>query len=169
MFLIFVAAVFPIHVWVIFNGLRAVPSWLKSLSLWDLAGALGYMQFSALIESIFVVAGLVLFAIILPEKIFRKRFVSQGTVLILLGAIWALLMHYKGDDWDLWTKMGLLKSLGFLVVLIILASIFVAISEKAGKTITTIVKRLTPLAMFYIVMDLLGLLIIIVRNLGLTS
>jgi hypothetical protein len=65
--------------------------------------------------------------------------------------------------------MGLLKSLGFLVVLIILASIFVAISEKAGKTMTTIVKRLTPLAMFYIVMDLLGLLIIIVRNFGLTS
>ena len=40
--LAFGAIAFPIHVWAIINILIIFPAWLLRLSLWELAGAVGY-------------------------------------------------------------------------------------------------------------------------------
>jgi hypothetical protein len=154
----------PINIWAMIAVLRVVPSWILSMSIWEMIGVMAYPLAFALIESLFIFAILWILAVILPSSVYRARFVSQSTIIALLAATWGIIMQLWGQQLRLWTAN---RFVGIIIlgVLIIVLSFLNAHSEKSQKTLTMIAERLTILGIFYFIIDIFFLIIVIVNNL----
>lgn len=162
--LLFGACVFPVQVWSIVNVLREVPAWVLRLSLWDLIGVIAYTQAFALLESAIIFLVLILLGAILPGRLFRDRFVAQGSMAVFLTSAWAVAAHYSDDAIRLWSaKMFLL---GFAVYLASVAVFYGLIHrhDRLAEAIRSLVERLLVLSLLYVSIDVLSLLIVAFRN-----
>jgi hypothetical protein len=158
-----VACVFLVQVWSIVAVLRAVPAWILYMNIGELIGTFAYTQAFALIESLLVLAGLLLLAFILPGKLFRDRFVAQGSLAVFLTAIWAIISHVYGQDLGIWANRRFLIWAALLIFVIVVASGFVYRFKGLQHGLETIVERLTVLSTLYMVVDVLSILIVLFR------
>jgi hypothetical protein len=72
------------------------------MTIWEILGSVAYTQLAVFIERVIIVLGLVVLAILLPGKIFRERFVSQGAVMALAIVIRLIFTHLQGDEIKIW-------------------------------------------------------------------
>lgn len=128
-------------------------------------GVMAYPLSFALLESILVLAGLLIVAVFLPSKLYRNWFVSQSTVIIFLVSVWAVFLQIYGQDWGMWSYRGLLIGLLPLVMMIILLAILNARFNKLQKTIEALAERMVVLGFLYVIIDIVFLLVLIIRNL----
>lgn len=128
-------------------------------------GVMAYPLSFALLESILVLAGLLIVAVTLPSKLYRNWFVSQSTVIIFLVSVWAVFLQIYGQDWGMWSYRGLLIGLLPLVMMIILLAILNARFNKLQKTIEALAERMVVLGFLYVIIDIVFLLVLIIRNL----
>jgi len=135
------------------------------MSVWDMIGVMAYPLSFALLESILVLAGLLIVAVTLPSKLYRNWFVSQSTVIIFLVSVWAVFLQIYGQDWGMWSYRGLLIGLLPLVMMIILLAILNARFNKLQKTIEALAERMIVLGFLYVIIDIVFLLVLIIRNL----
>lgn len=164
LFQAYAVCVFLIQIWSIYNVLRAVPSWALAMDTWTLVGTIAYTQAFALIESLIILALLVLLAFVLPGKVYRDRFVAQSSVVLILAAAGAILAHFKGAELGIWSARGFLVWLLILLVLIGLASLILARFNGLRDGIESLAERIQVLATVYIVIGILSVLVVIIRN-----
>jgi len=85
-----------IYGWTIIRFFWKMPSWLLFMSVWDLLSALSFTLSANLIESLLVLAGVLLLSLVLPGKWFRISFIASGslTSALSLGYLMLVADHY---------------------------------------------------------------------------
>jgi hypothetical protein len=166
-FRLFLIGAFPVHVWAIVNLLHTFPSLLQEMNALQMISILAYVLTFALFESLFVFALLFLVTWFFPPQISSSTLVSVSAVLIFFASLAVTLVHlygiwkitaFKFDSWViLWAAAGVLAS-GLVIFL-------VAKKPKVEKPILSIVERLSLLSILYVSLDVLGVVIVLFRNL----
>jgi len=161
----FGAIAFPIHVWAIINILAIFPAWLLRLTIWELAGAISYPLVDALLESSILWIGLVLLSYMLPKKWLADKFVALSSVLVWVLAAWAVLVQFIYGLILQWGPQQVLPGLLLVAISFGLVYWLVKRHEKLESFIKRLTQGLAVLTYFYLIFDLLGLVVIIIRNL----
>jgi hypothetical protein len=156
---------FPIHVWAIVIILITFPSWLLRLSMGELVGAISYPLVDALLESSILLLGFVLLAFILPSKWLADKFVALSSALAWLLAAWAVLVQFIYVRIVQWGPEKMIP--GSLLVVFSFGLVYWLVQryDQLGNLIKRLVQGLMVLAYLYLIFDMLGLVVVIVRNL----
>jgi hypothetical protein len=154
-----------VHVWAIINILIVFPAWLLRLSIWELAGAIGYPLVEALLESTILWTGLVVVSFVLPKKWLAEKFVALSSVLVWLLALWAVLVQFIFVSIVQWGWQQLLPGLFLMVLSFGLVYWFVRRYGRLEGWIKMLVQGFAVLTYIYVIFDLLGLVVVILRNL----
>jgi len=159
----FVICVIATHSWSIINLFRDVASWSLSLSVWDLLGSVSYTLISILFEALVVfLILLLLIGVLLPKKWLGNRSITISTVIILESTILAIVFKpYIAIGFS----MGTFQLLSLLVIALLLIAILLIRNKRIESIINRIVEPLTTLAFVYVFIDLIGLIIVLIRNL----
>jgi hypothetical protein len=161
----FGAIAFPIHVWAIVNTLVIIPAWLLRLSLWELAGAIGYPLVFALLETCVLWIGFVFLAYLLPGKWLANKFVALSSLLVWLMAIWAALLQFIFGRILLWGLVTVIFGSLLIVFSLGLGYWLVQRFARLESGIKRVTQRLSVLTFVYLLFDLLGLVVVVLRNL----
>lgn len=148
-----------------------MPSIQLEMGTWRILGVASYVLVFALLESLFVFALIFLVSILLPEKIFGITFVYVGSLFIFAATIPFLFIHLY-SQWGiksmsfgywiaLWTLIG--------IALFVFALYWLNRSLKFQAILQSVIESLAVLSLFYISLDVLGLFLIILRNIVVTS
>lgn len=157
---ILAAVAVPIHLWVLLLLAASLPQWLLRLTPVQLIGSISYSLAFALLETLIVFAVVVALLFILPRRLVGSEPIPLAAVavsLTLLLMVWIILTPFA-------QQARLLA--GFAVYLVLLAAgvILLRRNPKLARWIAAIVDRLIPLALLYIFLDILGVIVVIVRN-----
>jgi hypothetical protein len=160
----YLAGLFPIQAWALYNSLREAPAWSLKFSLWDLIGVFSYIEAFVLLESIVIFLPLVVLAALLPARWLRSTFVASCTAIVYVSAGWFILAHihdFTVRDWSL--RQLLPWFLAFLfsqgVILILIRN-----SRRLESLIVSVVDRVAVLSILYLSVSLTGIFIVLIRN-----
>ena len=158
----YLACLFPIQVWSIYNSLREVPAWLRQMSLWDVIGVVSYPQVFVLFESVVIFLPLVLLSALLPAGWFRDKFVARSAGIVYLSVVWFILAHINDLTLRYW-GLGQFPIGLFLFSQILFFSL-IHYSHKLQSIIVSLVNRIAVLSIVYLFIDLISVLIVVIRN-----
>jgi hypothetical protein len=161
---VYLACLFPIQVWSIYNLLREVPAWLRQMSLWDVIGVVSYPQMFVLFESVVIFLPLVLLSALLPAGWFRDKFVALATGIVYLSVVWFILAHIYDLTLRYWGLGQLLPWIGLFLFSQILFFFLIHSSHKLQSIIVSWVNRVAVLSIVYLLIDLISVLIVVIRN-----
>lgn len=133
------------------------------MTLWEMIGVIAYPLAFALFESLLLLIGLLIAAIVLPGGIYRKWFVSQSTLIVFFAVIWAILIQIYGQEWGMWSKRGIITLLP-LFLTIGVSALLNARFKRLQKAAEALAERLVILGITYIVVDLFLLFVLLSRN-----
>jgi hypothetical protein len=175
---LFLMCAFPLHLWTLILVFRDM-SWVaERTNAWDAIGVASYGMIFAFVESVVIFFVLALLGLITPKQWESDRRITFLAFLILITSIWAMISQLL----FLWNVSLPAPAIEFLrharhpvrivyaVCLMVVTPtvLFPAYLFLRSKNIVTamqgLMERLSLLAMFYLIFDLLGLIIIIVRN-----
>lgn len=176
---LFLMAAFPTHVWTLVLVMRDF-SWVSQrTNIWDAFGVSAYGLLIALAESLFVLGVILVLNILVPPQWEEKRRIALLFVIILLAALWSI-----GDQLCFMLGIPFPAPLVDLVAGIshpvrvlyafyfLLATLSVALpvwwvsrSKKVQAVVQAAIERLSPLSAFYLLFDVVALVIVVVRNL----
>lgn len=162
---LFTVCAFPVQIWAVLVMLQELPVFLLRLTVWDVIGIITYLEAYALLETILLWLVLVLMALVLPGWLFRTRLVAQGTLIILLSSVWAVVLHFRLNAfWDLTSPLRTAWIVTYLVSLF-LAVYFLHQSQKIEGWLVAFANRVELLATFYLGLGVVGSVVVILRNL----
>ena len=145
----------------------------------EIIGIFSYVMSFALLESLIVISVLILLAFLLPRKWFLDYFTSQGFALVSLTVIWFIMAHFwiwrrmgasSGDDTagiqldSFITQISVFLWLVTFILALIGFSIAIHRSSRLEGILENVMDRLTVPSTLFIVIDLLGIFIILMRN-----
>lgn len=179
LFQLFMLCVFPIHAWALLMGFRDFGWVAARTSVWDGLGLLSYSLTFALVESLGIFLILVILGFLIPHRLEAdKRLTFLGTAFLVV-AIWAIggqvysWMRYPLPTWyaDLlirthhpfryfWITVFSLAILSAGVPLLLLAK-----QNKFNTMMIEFFDRISTISSLYIFFDLVGIVIIVIRNL----
>ncbi len=169
---------FPLHAWTLIQAFRDI-SWLTDrTNAWDAVGVVGYGLVFAFIESLLLFVVVTLLGYLVSDSWDPDRRVALMSVLALIAAVWAMLeqlFFLIGVGFPGWFIMFLVRNshpariflllLGGVVGISVLGpALLVLRSERAYRFVRGMIDRLSLLTMFYLFLDLVGLVLVIVRN-----
>jgi len=177
---LFTAIAFPLHIWAIVLILMDI-SWIaERTNYWDAIGVASYGLMFALFESLLFFGILVLIGFIFPKSWNESKRITLLGSLILLTTIWAMLgqlyflleislpvgiiQFLASQAHPLWILYATLLIL--VAPTVMLVAYFAAYSEKFQRAFLTLIDRLSPLMGLYLFLDVVGIVIVIIRNLG---
>jgi hypothetical protein len=159
---------FPIYVWAILNFLRDVPNLLLKLNTWAVVSVLAYVLVFALLESLVVFIIFLVLSILLPAGWLRQQLVVRATIINICTALWSMVAHFLIDTTDIDLSLSFFIPFGFGVILyglVLGGLLFLAHRrQRISALITAFAERLVVLSYLYMFLGVLGLLIIILRN-----
>ncbi len=157
---VIVAMIYP---WSLLRFFWRLSSWLYFSTVGEIAVIFTYMMVVNLIETILVLLAPVLMSILLPQKWFYDKFITKGSLLILLGL--GYLMYFDNHlsfaapfplDLVYWTPA---------IAAAILALVFLlGWIGFLGKILNELANRLTIFLYISIPVSLISLLVVLVRN-----
>ena len=169
---------FPIHVWAIligFYNFQAVAE--RAANLLEGLGYLSYVMLTALVESLLLFGFLYLLNFLLPKEYGGAKRVVQlgwlGTAFSLWMILRQLFNFYGGGTAEFVTGLGrpflvTILGLALLLVVIVLSIgwplLNVHRSPRAEERLRKFFERLIPLSVLYLVLDGIGLLVVLARN-----
>ena len=159
---VYLACLFPIQIWAIYNLLREVPAWLHQMSVWDVIGVVSYPQVFVLIESVVICLPLVFLSTVLPARWFRDKFVALASGIIYLSVAWFILAHINDRTLRYW-RLGQFP-IGLFVLSQMLFFFLIHYSRKLQSIIVSCVNRVAVLSIVYLMTGLISVLIIVIRN-----
>jgi hypothetical protein len=160
----YLACLFPIQLWSLFNLLHEVPAWWLQLNAWDLMGVISYVQMFVLFESIIIFLPLVLLSAILPPEWFSDKFVAHSAGIVFLATIWFIFAHVNDPTLRSWGYRQYLPWIGLFFFSQILLFFSVHCSQKFESIIVSFVDRLVLVSVVYLFIDLVSVLIVVLRN-----
>jgi hypothetical protein len=177
---LFLTCAFPLHFWTLILVFRDV-SWLtERTNAWDAIGVASYGMIFAFAESVVVFFVVVLLGFLTPRQWEPDRRIAFLGLLILITSIWGLI----GQLLFLWNIFLPAQAVQFLrssshplriiyvvCLMVITPTVLLPVytflrSNKALMFMQNLMERLALLATFYLFFDMLGLIIVIFRNLG---
>jgi hypothetical protein len=157
---LFVYCAFPIHVWALINMFRDVPSWLLYMPSRDVVGSVAYTLTFALVETLIVLMVVLLVGMIVPRRWVVKKYVPLTSALLVELAVMAIVFQYFIIHHL--PKRNLV--IGYALILALTTGIVLRF-PKVGAVLRWVSERLVVLSFIYIFFDVLGMLIVVVRNL----
>jgi len=161
----FVACSFPIFLWTFYRIFVQIPAWIIKMGIWDVIGVCSYALSFSLFESLLVWLFFLILGGVLPEKLYRSRFVVITTVVVFISAIWAAFAQLNYDvvyDWHI------VEALPWLAAYFISIAVFYGLVrqfERFAKLIYKVVMGISVLATLYVSSGVIGVVIVIIRNL----
>jgi hypothetical protein len=134
------------------------------MNTWDLSGVIAYILAFALFESLLVLLCVIVIAYILPGRFFRKRFVANSTLLILLTSGWAIAAHFNNQAISLWGLRDFLFWFGIYIASIGLFYGLLLRFNSMERAMNALADRLTVLVYLYTPLSILGAIILLLRN-----
>lgn len=175
---LFLIVAFPIHVWTFILYFRDI-SWItERTNSWNAIGVGAYALLFALFESLVVFLVLFLFGLLLPRRWPEEKRIALLGVLFLLAALAAILgqLYYlMGSDFQekIYKLLAVtnhpvrvfyLLILIPLIAIVVVLSYFILKSNKAAHSALEFFDRLSLLTSLYLVFDVVGIFIVIIRN-----
>lgn len=175
---LFLMCAFPLHVWTIILSFGDV-SWVaERTNLWDAVGVVAYGLLFAFVESLVVWAVAAALGLLISNKWEENRRITVLSMLVLVVSIWAMLGSlYFLLGWHLppeWMtalaetgrplRILYILTLGLVAPSVALPVYFILRSDRFFGMVQSLFERLRLLMMLYLVLDVAGLLIVIVRN-----
>lgn len=175
---LFLVCAFPLHLWTIIFAFRDF-SWVSErTNSWDAVGVLSYGLLFAFIESVAVFLVTILLGFLISKKWEESRRNALLGNLVLITSLWAMVSYLyfilqvsvSGQTIDFFVSLGhplrflYAISLALVGVTVTLPTYFILRSEKFLQFIKGLFERLSLLTVFYLFFDLIGLIIVIVRN-----
>ena len=176
---LFMLYALPLHIWVFLMAFRDFNWVAQRTALWDAIGLVSYSLVFAFIETtVFFLAMLVIGLLILPKWGMEKKTALLGTLglFLLLFSILAQVYYLSSSL----VPGGMINALARMQhplrvlwggTILLVVGIFVSLtlwilrSARAERTLLGAFERVNLLSAFYLVFDLVGLIIIIIRNL----
>lgn len=137
--------------------------WLLRMTIWELTGIVSYTFLYTLLESILVFFALILGLLMLPKRWGKDRVISLTSVLIICTSIAAVVLHLYEDRLG---GLNILTVFGFYLLLMFAGFSLVVRRERIDRWINGLVDRITTLSFFYIFIDLIGVGVVIFRNIS---
>ena len=177
-------AAFPTHVWTILLFLKDFSFLAERTNAWNAVGVGAYGLLAALVESLSVFILALLAGLFISSFWDENRRVSLLSALILIAGLWAILGQFisgsnpqlpipanltgwiAGSPHPVWILTGLF--LPWIALTTAVPTWFILKSDKTLRFFKNMIKRLSLLSAFYLLLDLAGLIIVILRNLRLT-
>jgi hypothetical protein len=162
------ACILPVFLWAFISLFNQIPALLLKLYTSELIGAIGYVLTFASIESllvfIFVATILLSITLVLPGKYFGEHLAAMGSFLVFLVAAIFMYLQLNYDR-----AVDILKNQALLYLTMIGAVFFIYCIlilkfPRLEAGIMAVLKRLTSLSILYAGFGLLGIVIVIIRN-----
>ena len=175
---LFLICAFPLHVWTIILAFRDF-SWVtERTNSWDAIGVVSYGLIFAFIESVVVFLVATLLGFLVSRKWNEDHRINLMGLLVFITSLWAMVSYlYFMLNWSLPGETILFIAglahplrflyaimLGFIGLTVALPVYFVLRSGKFLNGVQTLFERLSMLTQFYLFFDIVGLVIVIVRN-----
>ena len=176
---LFLMCALPLHAWTMILAFRDV-SWVTDrTNAWDAVGVFSYGLVFALVESLIVFLLASLLGFLVSARWNREWRVMLLTVLVLMLSFWAIAeqlffllpVRLPASFISLLVQSGHpLRTLYLVVIALVSLTIVIPVmlvlrSEKAVRFLRAAVDRLSLLAVFYLLFDAIGLVIVVIRNL----
>ncbi|HVN15825.1 MAG TPA: hypothetical protein VMT73_08805 [Anaerolineales bacterium] len=177
---LFLICAFPLHLWTLLLAFRDL-SWLTDrTNAWDAIGVASYGMVFAFIESLIIFLFFALLGFLIAKQWEQNQRISLLSALVLILSLWAIigqLYFLLGISFpDSWVAL-FAQSSHPLRVLYIVAALIVALtllipawfilrSDKALHFMQGLSERLSLLTMVYLFFDVVGLVIVIIRNIA---
>jgi len=146
-----------------------VPSWLEYLSIGSVFIIAAYTLAFALLESLVMLGLLLLLCLAFPASRFCHWFAAQGGTLALAWSAAAILIQRKVSfiyDLEIWQVVaGLAVAVALSIVVILLTAWLFRRFDRVRRLVEAAGERMTIFAIIYIPLGLLGLGVVLVRNL----
>jgi hypothetical protein len=176
---LFLICAFPLHLWTLILAFQDI-SWLtERTNIQDAIGVVSYGMLFALIESVVIFLAIVLVGLITPWGWEAERRITFLAFLVLILSVWAMI----GQLLFLWNvslpesaieflrnsdhPLRIMYAVCLMIVTptVLLPAYSFLRTNKAVTVMQNLIERLSLLSMFYLVFDLLGVIIIVFRNL----
>jgi len=163
---VYATAVFVIYGWMLFRSFWKVPSWMFFLSLGEILSVYAYSFVVAFIESMVVLAVLILVGFVLPAGWWNDRFTSLGMIWLIVvegsimlrlyeiraPAFWEEFVYNQGAWWATTLALALVLSL------------VVSRINWLRKGFELFAERLVVFLYFYMPITGISFLVVILRN-----
>ena len=176
---LFLISAFPLHLWTLILAFRDI-SWLtERTNVWDAIGVLSYGLLVAFVESVVIFLVIALLGFLTPRQWESDRRITFLAFLVLITSVWAIisqLLFLWNVSLPTWAIAYLRQSdhpvrivYGAILMVVMPTVLLPAYSflrtKKAVTVMQDLMERFSLLAMFYLFFDLLGVVIIVIRNL----
>jgi hypothetical protein len=164
---VFGGVVFLIYSWSIRGFLYQLSSLRLYHTLGEIFGVFAYLMAFALLESLVLMGGLIAIGFILPAKWFREGFTYKGFITTLVAGIAMIKLHYYLFSLDYAMPpmnviyLGTAIALGILIALIWIFQNF----PQLQRFLLALQERLQVFVYLYIPLGILGLTVVVLRNL----
>ena len=181
---LFLVVAFPIHAWSIYMIMQDF-QWVmeRTVSVWDAIGYSSYSLDFALFESSVLFLVVLLFSFLLPSHWKANKTLAGISIVFFSVSFWAIInqlffFYYNTSFVSRIPQIFVASAhpvrwfylVAGGIVLLVLGSILVPLffinrSSKFTKTTLAVIDRLVILSGLYIVLDIFGFIIIVIRNL----
>ena len=177
---LFLISAFPLHFWTLILVFRDI-SWLtERTNAWDAIGVASYGMIFAFVESVVIFLVLALLGLLTPKQWESNRRIAFLAFLILIISAWGIISQLL----FLWNVFLPAQAIEFLrhsshplriiyavCLMVVTPTVLLPAysfirSKKAVTFMQNIIERLSLLTMLYLFFDVLGLIIIIIRNIS---
>lgn len=180
LWLLFLMCVFPQHLWTLIFAFRDISWLIARTNIWDAVGNTSYGMVYAFFESLFIFCVLALIGLITPSRWEVNRRVGFLTLLLFILSIWGMVSQLL-YVWNIWLPLHLMQfiantgrplvmlyvlSLAIVVPTVVLPVYAFVRREKTLSSLLDFMDRLTTLSMLYLFFDVIGLIIVVIRNIS---
>ena len=177
---LFLMCAFPLHAWTLILAFRDL-SWLTDrTNAWDAVGVTAYGLLFAFTETVVIFLIAALMGFLVTRYWDSNRRISLLSVLILILSLWAMvsqLYFLAGVSVPdalinffahISHPVRILYGIALIVVVptVLVPTLLILRSDKALQFTKGLIERLSLLTMFYLLFDVAGLVIVIIRNLS---
>jgi hypothetical protein len=141
-----------------------MPSWLQFLGFWENVSIFAYSLAFALLESVVLLSILIILSAVLPVQCFRDKFVAQSSIMVFVATFWAIVFQSVDAEIHLWSLAEGLFWGVLCLTAIGVSCVLVDRSKRLEGALSAFAERLTVFLYIYVPMSMLGLVVVISRN-----
>ena len=160
---VFATAIFMTHSWTIMRYLWELPGWMHYVEAGDMLVILAYSLSSALLESLAILAPLLIMTIFLPKS-FSDNFAPLGSAIVIFLAVWSLVVLMSMISQRLSPASFLVWPL-VLIIGVLCLSFLIHRYAVLNKAMTALANRMEVFLYLYVPLGLLSLTYLCIRYL----
>ena len=172
--------VFPQHLWTLILAFRDMSWLIARTNVWDAVGNMSYGMIYAFLESLILFGILAALGLFIPRHWEVNRRVAFLMLLLFVTVIWAMISQLL-YLWDIWLPPFLIRfivstgrplvTLYFITLALVIPTVSLPVwfflrFPKALPSLLDIMDRLSTLSVLYLFFDVVGLVVVIIRNIS---